>query len=282
MQPGKLFIGTCSWNYPSWVGLVYSKKQRKAADYLQEYSQTYNTVEIDSWFYKIPSSDEVQTYLDQVPDDFKFTCKVTQNITLTHQRNFKQPRTLIPNDEFLSVDLFNRYTDSIQEMLPHLNAIMLEFEYLNKSKMRSQTEFLDKLHEFFNAVDSTLPMAIEMRNGSYLNQTYFRFLNEHGIIPVLSEKMYLPHVYETFDRYRELINGNVVLRLLGDDRKSIEVQTNKEWDKIVAPKPGRDQIARITLDIRNEGHDITVNVNNHYEGSAPLTIRELMKVTTDV
>ena len=44
MNRDNLRIGTCSWKYDSWRGLVYS--DQKSLNYLQEYSQQYNTVEI--------------------------------------------------------------------------------------------------------------------------------------------------------------------------------------------------------------------------------------------
>lgn len=38
-------IGTCSWKYDSWKGLVYPDFGE--FNYLEEYSRHYNTVEID-------------------------------------------------------------------------------------------------------------------------------------------------------------------------------------------------------------------------------------------
>ena len=40
-----LRIGTCSWKYDSWQGMVYS--QPKPPNYLAEYAARYRTVEID-------------------------------------------------------------------------------------------------------------------------------------------------------------------------------------------------------------------------------------------
>jgi len=48
-------IGTCSWNYDSWVGPVYSKPREKAVEYLAEYSSRYRMVDVDSWFYRLPA-----------------------------------------------------------------------------------------------------------------------------------------------------------------------------------------------------------------------------------
>lgn len=44
-------IGTCSWKYDSWKGLVYSGE--KGINYLQQYSRQYSTVEIDQWFWSL-------------------------------------------------------------------------------------------------------------------------------------------------------------------------------------------------------------------------------------
>jgi uncharacterized protein YecE (DUF72 family) len=49
-----LRIGTCSWKYDSWKGLIYNvEKNYKPDDYLRDYAQHYNTVEIDQWFWSL-------------------------------------------------------------------------------------------------------------------------------------------------------------------------------------------------------------------------------------
>ena len=86
-----LRIGTCSWKYDSWKGLIYdSEKKYGPYDYLADYAKAFNTVEIDQWFWslfprgiKLPDSKTVKVYVDSVPDDFLFTVKVPNSITLT-------------------------------------------------------------------------------------------------------------------------------------------------------------------------------------------------------
>jgi uncharacterized protein YecE (DUF72 family) len=46
-----LQIGTCSWRYPSWAGLIYSAPE--GIDYLAEYAAHYSTVEVDRWFWSL-------------------------------------------------------------------------------------------------------------------------------------------------------------------------------------------------------------------------------------
>lgn len=268
--------GTCSWNYDSWLGLVYTKKSPKAAGYLREYSKKYRTVEIDSWFYKIPPPKDIIEYSEQVDDDFSFTCKVTQDITLTHLRNFKQPKKeLTPNNSFLSVDLFNEYINAITPLLPQMDAIMLEFEYLNKKKMESLDIFLKHLDTFLSKIHINIPLAVETRNSNYIKPEYFQFLKDKNIIHVFSEKIYMPHIYEVYEKFHDYIGDTTVIRLLGGDRKEMEELTKNKWDKIVSKKNDINKVIEMVSDMYRKNKKITINVNNHYEGSAPITIANL-------
>ena len=58
IEMAELRIGTCSWKYPSWEGLVYSAAE--GINYLEEYAQRYNTVEIDQWFWSLHRPDGVR------------------------------------------------------------------------------------------------------------------------------------------------------------------------------------------------------------------------------
>jgi hypothetical protein len=80
---------------------------------------------------------------------------------------------------YLSPDLFLRVVDRIQPMRPRLDALMFEFEYLNKSKTPSLETFLEKLAAFLASLrrETGSPLiAIETRNRNYLTDAYFRFL----------------------------------------------------------------------------------------------------------
>jgi len=277
---GVLKIGTCSWNYPSWVGLVYSKKCSRSSGYLKEYSEKYRTVEIDSWFYKLPAEKEVSEYLNAVDKDFVFSCKVSNRITLTHLREYKKSfKTLYTNADFLSPDIFKTYINSIQPMIPRIGLIMLEFEYLSRDKMSSLSQFISCLDEFLGTTDPSLPLAIETRNKNYLQKEYFEFLKERNIGHVFSEKLYMPHIYDVYERFGDLLTQQSTIRLLGGDRKAIEEKTAGRWDTIVEEKKDLNLIAAMIKDLTRSGKTVHVYVNNHYEGSAPLTINKIMQIT---
>lgn len=266
-----ILVGTCSWNYDSWIGLVYAGRQRTAAEYLPEYARKYKTAEIDSWFYKLPSKNEARSYRDNTPDDFIFTCKVLQDITLTHARSFDKSKPLAVNKNFLSVELFNRYCEAIEPLLDKIGVIMFEFEYLNKEKMESVGSFIDMFGAFKSKISKQYKIGVEIRNKNYLTEDYFRFIQEHDLIHVFSEKQFMPPVYEVYEKFGRYIGDTSVLRLLGNSRSDIEKLTNEQWNKIVDEK-NKEDIVKLSIDLKFRGGTIIINVNNHYEGSAPLTI----------
>jgi len=268
-----LRIGTCSWNYDSWVELVYSKKCRTASEYLGEYSSMYNTVEIDSWFYKMPSAQTVQDYLNQVDDEFRFTCKVPNRISLTHLRNSGGES----NPDFLSPSLFNKFLSEIEPMLPRIDALMLEFEYLNREKMESLSQFLSSFEDFLKGVESRLPIAVEIRNSNYLHRDYFELLKAYNVIHVFSEKTYMPPIHEIYNKYKEHLTDSSVIRLLGENRAEIEKKARNKWNRILEPKDRLGDIVAMIQDMTRNKMKVTINVNNHYEGSAPITIDRIFK-----
>jgi uncharacterized protein YecE (DUF72 family) len=117
--------------------------------------------------------------------------------------------------------------------------------------------------------------GVEVRNARYLNASYFSFLSRNRLTPVLLQGYWMPPITEVYRDFRDLIAGHevVVVRLLGPDRKGIERQTGKAWNQIVAPKDEElSDIVEMIEDLLTQGVDVYLNVNNHYEGSAPLTI----------
>ena len=144
----KLRIGTCSWKYPSWAGLVYSARHG-GINYLAEYATKYDTVEVDQWFWslfesgepKLPRPADVVDYRCSVPADFRFSIKVPNSITLTHFYSKTKGRPLVPNPYFLSVDLFNSFLEKLDLLGDLVGPIIFQFEYLNRQKVSGQTEF---------------------------------------------------------------------------------------------------------------------------------------------
>jgi uncharacterized protein YecE (DUF72 family) len=283
----ELRIGTCSWKFPSWHGLVYSAPN--GINYLEEYARHYDTVEIDQWFWslfgkdsiKLPTPADVERYRRSVSDDFRFTVKVPNSVTLTHFYNKARTGPLVPNPSFLSPALFQTFLTLLDPLQDVLGPLMFQFEYLNKQKMPSQSRFQELFEAFLQQLPTSYQYAVETRNGNYLNASYFEFLNRNGLAPVLLQGYWMPPVTDVFQKWRSLILQQevVVIRLHGPDRKGIEEVTGKQWDQIVAPQDEElAAIADTIGDLLDRGIDVYLNVNNHYEGSAPLTIERIRQL----
>ena len=284
---GKLRIGTCSWRFPSWEGLVYS--QAKGINYLRKYAQQYDTVEIDRWFWSLfgeasiglPEPADVMTYRDSVPEDFVFTVKAPNSLTLTHFYKKRKSDPMIANPHFLSPALLRSFLSLIDPLGATLGPIMFQFGYLNKKMVDSQDDFQQQLGAFAQQIPHRYRCGVEVRNARYMNHSYFNFLIANQLFPVLLQGYWMPSIIDVYRDWGDLIAQHdvVVIRLLGPDRKGIERQTGKTWDQVVAPKDEElSGIADMTRDLLERGVDVYLNVNNHYEGSAPLTIERIQSL----
>jgi uncharacterized protein YecE (DUF72 family) len=277
-------IGTCSWKFPSWHGLVYSAP--KPINYLEEYATHYDTVEVDQWFWslfgedsvKLPKEADVQAYRRAVPDSFRFTVKAPNSVTLTHFYKKKKSDPLELNPYYLSMPLFDKFLLSLAPIRDVLGPILFQFEYLNKQKMASQDRFLESLDPFLAQLPSDYRYGVEIRNPKYLSEAYFGLLAQHGLSPVLLQGYWMPPIAQVYEQWRPLLGQQqfAVIRLLGPDRKGIEKETGKRWDRVVAPKDDElVAIADIVKDLAGRDIEVYLNVNNHYEGSAPGTIERI-------
>jgi uncharacterized protein YecE (DUF72 family) len=75
-----LRIGTSSWSSPDWVGPFYPPGTAPG-DFISVYAQRFDTVEVDSSFYRTPSRQMVESWVRKTPPGFLFALKVPQVIT---------------------------------------------------------------------------------------------------------------------------------------------------------------------------------------------------------
>ncbi|MFC2140945.1 DUF72 domain-containing protein [Acidobacteriota bacterium] len=282
-----IIMGTCSWKYDSWQGIVYPDQGK--FNHLEEYAKHFNSVEIDQWFWslfgvdkiKLPDTKTVDEYLKAVPNHFLFTIKIPNSITLTHFYTRGQPKgsPLAANPHFFSIDLFNEFLKRIQPLNDHIGVLMFQFEYLNKKKMASQGEFLQKFNEFIKQCPREYNYAVEIRNPNYLNDRYFEFLNLNDLYHIFVQGYYMPHIMEIYRKHSDFIRKLSVIRLMGPDRQAIEKKSGNKWGAIVDPKDSElTDIIAIIKELEERKIDVYLNINNHYEGSAPLTIKKIQEM----
>jgi uncharacterized protein YecE (DUF72 family) len=280
-------IGTCSWKYGSWKDLVYTAS--RGINFLEEYATKYDTVEIDQWFWSLfgeekvslPEPHTVAEYRDSVPEDFVFTIKVPNSITLTHFYRKNRSEPLRANPYFFSKSLFLDFVERLKPLRTRLGPLMFQFEYLNRQKMGSQAHFQTLFRDFLLQLPDGLPYAVELRNPNYINRSFFEFIVQNRLIPVLLQGYYMPSILEIYSQWHSYIDESetVVIRLHGPDRKKIEKEASGNWSRIIEPKDEElDSLAEMIRRIQSKGVDLYLNVNNHYEGSAPLTIGRIQNL----
>ena len=80
MSIENIYVGTCGWSYDDWKQVFYPNAL-KQQNFLEFYSKVFQTVEIDSSFYHIPSKNTVINWDKKTPNNFKFSAKLPQEIT---------------------------------------------------------------------------------------------------------------------------------------------------------------------------------------------------------
>ncbi|MBL7543659.1 MAG: DUF72 domain-containing protein [Bdellovibrionaceae bacterium] len=76
----KFYIGAPAWGHKEWIGRLYPPKT-PATDFLFHYSRNFNTIELNTTHYRIPTADVVKNWVNKVPGDFLFCPKIPQLIS---------------------------------------------------------------------------------------------------------------------------------------------------------------------------------------------------------
>ncbi|HEX9636498.1 MAG TPA: DUF72 domain-containing protein [Acidobacteriota bacterium] len=76
----RAWVGTSGYSYAEWKGSFYPAELR-ADQMLRFYAQRFRAVEINNTFYRMPSSELLARWKQQVPEDFRFVLKAPQSIT---------------------------------------------------------------------------------------------------------------------------------------------------------------------------------------------------------
>lgn len=89
---GQVRVGTCSWTDPTMVRAWYPSTIRTAADRLRHYATQFDTVEVDSTFYGLPTPDTARLWAERTPAGFIFHVKAFAMLT----RHAVRPQQLPP------------------------------------------------------------------------------------------------------------------------------------------------------------------------------------------
>ncbi len=129
---------------------------------LTYYSSLFNSIEINSSFYKIPQQTTVAKWADEVPRGFRFTFKLFKEITHNKDVSFE--------NEFVE-----QFFKSINAVKEKKGCVLVQFP---PSVGKEYSAKLNKLLHCINETnDDNWRIAIEFRNKSWYNKTTFDLLN---------------------------------------------------------------------------------------------------------
>ena len=176
-------VGTSGWSYPSgrgsWNGLFYPPRGRahrpRGFDELSYYAEHFNTVEVNSSFYGIPTAEATRGWVDRTPAGFEFSMKLFQKFT--HPRMYTQAT----GQENASVT--TRDIDRVRAALAplqeaeKLGVLLAQFPPSFKNDP-STRDYLTWLLGVF----ADCPVAVELRHASWSTDVgaTLSLLNEFG------------------------------------------------------------------------------------------------------
>jgi uncharacterized protein YecE (DUF72 family) len=163
-------VGPAGWNYKDWEGVVYPKGVGKSFDPIAYLAEFFDCIEINSSFYAPPRPRDVASWARRVQNNprFRFTAKAWQK--LTHDRD-EGTEASINSD----CDVVRRAMGPLAEA-GVLGSLLLQFPW----SYRYAGDNLEYLEKLFRRL-SGLPLAIEVRHGSWNQESFYSFLQSQGV-----------------------------------------------------------------------------------------------------
>ena len=173
-------VGCSGWQYDSWRGVLYPDGLAKGR-WLERYSQVFDTVEVNSTFYRLASPDAVARWVNETPPDFTFACKASRYMT-----HIKRLQGL--------ADGIGRYYEGIQPLADagKLGPIVWQFP--------------SNFHRDDDRLGRALPLlppgrhCFEFRHESWFTEEVYKQLRAHGAALVIGdhpERPFQTHEFTT-------------------------------------------------------------------------------------
>ena len=198
-------IGCSGWNYDDWRGRLYPEGLGKLR-WLARYAEEFDTVEVNSTFYRLASSAAVARWVEQTPPRFLFAAKASRY--LTHVRRLRDIERGIA-----------RYYERIQPLLdsPKLGPIVWQLP----------ANFARDDDVLAGALELLPPgrHCFEFRHESWFNEDVYALLRRHATALVIADHPKWPF------QARELTTDWTLVRLHHGRRGRRGNYSNAEIDE---------------------------------------------------
>jgi uncharacterized protein YecE (DUF72 family) len=244
----ELRVGCSSWTSESWAGRVYPKGLPDG-ERLSVYARLFDTVEVDSTYYRSPPAAMVVGWRRKTPPEFRFTLKFP--------RDLLDPKVPVDPEKVAS------FLDAARRLDEKLGAVLLQFApWVKPGRAR------DFLGALLDALDPGLRYAVELRDAGWFQGETREWLLKN----LTDRRIALAWSYLTYvDVPPERTTDFVYLRFIGD-HDTIPAETHGEVR--VDRSPVTSLWAARLKDIHDTTQMAFVFFNNHYAGFAPASVNE--------
>nr|WP_235579109.1 DUF72 domain-containing protein [Pseudorhodoferax sp. Leaf274] len=297
--PERLHLGTSSWSFPGWDGLVWDGQytesmlaRRGLATYARH--PLMRAVSLDRAFYQPLTVAQYAAYAEQVPPDFRFVVKAPALVAdaLVRREDGQGMRT---NDAFLDPGLaWSAFVEpALQGLGAKAGALVFQLSPLAQPMLARMPHCIARLGAMLAALPPVaqlraqapdLVIAVEVRNAEWLVPAFADALRASGATYCLGGHAKLPPITEQLPVLRALWPGPLVCRwnlhrahgAYGyEDAKALYLP----FDKLVDPDPEtRTALARVARATTAAGHHAYLTIGNKAEGSAPLTVEAMARL----
>ena len=281
----RVHLGTSSWSFPGWNGLVYDgefRETRLARDGLAAYSAhpLFGCVGIDRTFYAPIAESDYRKYASQVRPDFRFLVKAPMAITSSYVRD--DAGKFADSPYFLDVqyaadEFIAPCTNGLGEKA---GPLVFQFPPMGRA-VREPDLFINRLYRFLKALPSGPMYAVEVRDPELLTQRFFMCLKTTGASFCVASHARMPSPREQIQRSREVLDAGAFVARWSlhsgfkyEDAKSRYFPFNKLVDEDL---DSRESLAEACVSALDAGFSVYVVVNNKAEGSAPLSVEMLAR-----
>jgi uncharacterized protein YecE (DUF72 family) len=281
--PSGLRLGTSSWSFPGWEGIVYDRSATAASlarSGLAAYARhpLFRTVGLDRTYYRPISAEVFREYAEEVPDDFRFLVKASRRITSLSDPDAPGRRT--PNPDFLDPGYAIREVvgPAVQGLGRLLGPILFQFSPGPASEFGGQRGFAARLDRFLEALPTGPLYAVEVRTPGLLGQAYAEVLERHGASHGYVIHPTMPPVERQTTLIAPHYQPALVVRWMLGGGQAYEAARDRydPFDRLVDEDPvSRHAVAVAVLDALIAEREAFVIANNKAEGSAPLTLERL-------
>ncbi|MDQ1433547.1 MAG: hypothetical protein QOF59_363 [Actinomycetota bacterium] len=158
-HPGQTRIGCSGWVYKDWRGVVYPPELRQR-DWFTHYASLFDTVELNTTFYRLPTTQAVELWAAQAPPGFVYAVKLGQ--FGSHRMKLRDATRWLPN-----------HLDRVRRLGPALGPNLVQLP----PRWKRNPERLD---EFLTAAPRDIRWAVEIRDASWFGDDVFAILERHN------------------------------------------------------------------------------------------------------